>query len=36
MEFKEFKRKFSLLNDEEKEFIFKLSLEDAIEFLRKI
>ena len=32
MHFLEFKRKFSLLNEEEKEFIYKLTLEDAINF----
>lgn len=30
--FLEFKRKFSLLNEEEREFIYKLTLEDAINF----
>ena len=36
MHFLEFKRKFSLLNEEEKEFIYKLTLEDAINFLKTI
>ena len=36
MHFLEFKRRFSLLNDEEKEFIYKLKLKDAIDFLRTI
>ena len=34
--FLEFKRRFSLLNEEEKEFIYKLKLKDAIDFLRTI
>ena len=33
MHFLEFKRRFSLLNEEEKEFIYKLKLKDAIDFL---
>ena len=36
MHFLEFKRKFSLLNEEEREFIYKLTLEDAINFLKTI
>ena len=36
MHFLEFKRKFSLLNEEEREFICKLSLKDAISFLKTI
>ena len=36
MHFLEFKRRFSLLNEEEKEFIYKLKLKDAIDFLRTI
>lgn len=36
MHFLEFKRKFSLLNEEEKEFVYKLTLEDAINFLKII
>ena len=36
MHFLEFKRKFSLLNEEEKEFIYKLTLEDAINFLKTV
>lgn len=36
MHYREFKRKFSLLNEEEKQFIYKLSLEDAINFLKTI
>ena len=34
MHFLEFKRKFSLLNEEEREFIYKLTLEDASNFLK--
>ena len=36
MHFLEFKRKFNLLNEEEREFIYKLTLEDAINFLKTI
>ena len=36
MHFLEFKRKFSLLNEEEREFVYKLTLEDAINFLKTI
>ena len=36
MHFLEFKRKFNLLNKEEREFIYKLTLEDAINFLKTI
>ena len=36
MHFLEFKRKFNLLNKEEREFICKLSLKDAISFLKTI
>ena len=36
MHFLEFKRRFSLLNEEEKEFIYKLKLKDEIDFLRTI
>ena len=36
MHFLEFKRKFSSLNEEEKEFIYKLNIEDEINFLKTI
>ena len=36
MHFLEFKRKFSLLNEEEKEFIYKPTLDDAINFLQTL
>ena len=36
MHFLEFRKKFSLLNEEEREFICKLSLKDAINFLKTI
>jgi len=36
MHFLEFKRRFSLLNEEEKEFIYKLKLKDAIDFLKML
>ncbi|WP_199488479.1 hypothetical protein [Fusobacterium nucleatum] len=36
MHFLEFKKRFSLLNEEEREFIYKLTLEDAINFLKTI
>ena len=36
MQFLEYKRKFILLTEEEREFIYKLTLEDAINFLKTI
>jgi len=36
MHFLEFRKKFSLLNEKEREFISKLSLKDAINFLKTI
>ena len=36
MHFLEFRKKFSLLKEEEREFICKLSLKDAISFLKTI
>ncbi len=36
MHYIEFERKFNLLNEEERIFIHKLSLEDAINFLKTI
>ena len=36
MSFHEFKRKMELLNNQEKEFIYALTIEDAINFLKTI
>ena len=36
MSFHEFKRKMELLNNQEKEFIYSLTIEDAINFLKTI
>lgn len=36
MYFLEFKRKFSLLNEEEREFVYKFIFEDVINFLKII
>ena len=36
MSFHEFKRKMELLNNQEKEFIYTLTIEDAINFLKTI
>ena len=36
MSFQEFKRKMELLTNQEKEFIYALTIEDAINFLKTI
>ena len=36
MSFHEFKRKMKLLNNQEKEFMYALTIEDAINFLKTI
>lgn len=36
MHYTEFKRRFNLLSEEERSYIYKLTVEDAINFLKTI